>query len=83
MLCENTGATVADAVTTWKDSDSTWSLRRRTLPLDPINPPLSDSDVNRTYLCSNTAAIWLISSNVLYKVKSWIPGVSPEAETIK
>lgn len=83
MLCENTGATVGDAVTTWKDSNGTWSLRRRTLPLDPTNPPPGDSDINRTYLCGNAAAMWLISPNILCKVGSWIPGVTPEAETIK
>ncbi|KAL9609658.1 MAG: hypothetical protein Q9167_005588 [Letrouitia subvulpina] len=83
MLCENTGAPVADALSTWKDSDGTWSLRRRTSPLKAITPPPGDSDVNRTYLCGNASAIWLISPNVLCKVKSWIPGLAPEAETIK
>ncbi|KAL9042072.1 MAG: hypothetical protein Q9214_003894 [Letrouitia sp. 1 TL-2023] len=84
MLCENTGcATVANAITTWKDSDGTWSLRRRPSPLKATTPPPGDSDVNRTYLCGNAAAIWLISPNVLCKVKSWIPNITLEAETIK
>ncbi|KAL9607239.1 MAG: hypothetical protein Q9167_007829 [Letrouitia subvulpina] len=81
MICENTDAIVADALTTWKDSDGTWSLRRRTSPLKA--PPPGDSDVNRTYLCGNAAAMWLISPKILCKVKSWIPNITPEADTIK
>ncbi|KAI4208968.1 MAG: hypothetical protein LQ351_008048 [Letrouitia transgressa] len=83
MLCEKVGRTVADAVATWEDSDETWCLRRRDHPLTATTPPPGDSDVNRTYFCGNAAAIWLISPNVLCKVKGWIPGVTPEAETIK
>ncbi|KAL9613990.1 MAG: hypothetical protein Q9167_001470 [Letrouitia subvulpina] len=81
MLCEK--RTFADAVATWEDSDGTWCLRRRDSPLTATTPPPGDSDVNRTYYGGNSAAMWLISPNVLCKVKSWIPGVTPEADTIK
>ncbi|KAI4157357.1 MAG: hypothetical protein LQ342_008339 [Letrouitia transgressa] len=83
MLCDKAGPTVVDAVATWQDSDETWCLRRRDHPLTATTTPPGDSDVSRTYLCGNAAAIWLISPNVLCKVKSWIPGVTPEADTIK
>ncbi|KAI4160701.1 MAG: hypothetical protein LQ342_005540 [Letrouitia transgressa] len=84
MLCEKVGrSTVADALATWEDIDGTWCLRRRDPPLTALSTPPGDSDVNRTYFCGNAAAIWLISPNVLCKVKGWIPGVTPEADTIK
>ncbi|KAI4158309.1 MAG: hypothetical protein LQ342_007545 [Letrouitia transgressa] len=83
MLCEKAGRTVANVVATWEDSDGTWCLRRRDPPLTATTTPPGDSDVNRTYLCGNAAAMWLISPNVLCKVKGWIPGVTPEADTVK
>ncbi|KAI4164921.1 MAG: hypothetical protein LQ342_001554 [Letrouitia transgressa] len=86
MLCEKVGqstAAAADEITTWKDTDGTWRLRRRDPPLTATSTPPGDSDVNRTYFCGNAAAMWLISPNVLCKVKGWIPGVALEAETIK
>ncbi|KAI4216485.1 MAG: hypothetical protein LQ351_000974 [Letrouitia transgressa] len=84
MLCEKVGrSTAAEILTTWEDIDGTWCLRRRDLPLTATTTPPGDSDVNRTYFCGNAAAIWLISPNVLCKVKGWIPGVTPEADTIE
>ncbi|KAL9615563.1 MAG: hypothetical protein Q9167_000076 [Letrouitia subvulpina] len=82
MLCEKANQSL-DVLTTWEDSDGTWCLRRRDTPLTATTPPPGDSDVNRTFYCGNAAAMWLISPNVLCKVKGWIPGVTPEADTIE
>ncbi|KAI4208926.1 MAG: hypothetical protein LQ351_008086 [Letrouitia transgressa] len=83
MLCEKVDrSAVIEGLTTWEDSDGIWCLRCRDTPLTATTPPPGDSDVNRTYFCGNAAAMWLISPNVLCKVKSWVPGVTPEAETI-
>ncbi|KAI4157140.1 MAG: hypothetical protein LQ342_008510 [Letrouitia transgressa] len=83
VICEKEDeCTDADTLTTWNDKDETWRLRRRDPPLTATITPPGDSDFQREYVCGNVTAIWRISPNVLCKVKSWMPGVTPEADTI-
>ncbi|KAL9612495.1 MAG: hypothetical protein Q9167_002926 [Letrouitia subvulpina] len=87
LICKKEDdSTNTDSLTTWNNTDGTkdgtWHLQRRDPPLKATITPPGDSDFQREYVCGNAAAIWRISPNVLCKVKSWVPGITPEADII-
>ena len=73
-----------DVVCTWSDSGVTYALRKRNVPRASRD---SEGDFRTTRLkrvdLGLASAVWTLSPNIFCKVKSWIEGLTTEADTLR
>jgi hypothetical protein len=86
LVCERDGATTCSSIVSWVDaSGSTFRLRGITeeekgkLSIDSIDA--AHSEQYRVHTAGTSAAVWKIG-DVYCKVKSYVPGMPHEADTI-
>uniref|UniRef100_A0A093V7A4 Uncharacterized protein YcbJ n=1 Tax=Talaromyces marneffei PM1 TaxID=1077442 RepID=A0A093V7A4_TALMA len=79
FICEKAiGEVPESAVTTWKDNNDTYYLRRAVDEFLPENNALEDV----IYKAGTSSAVWAIGRNVICKVKTWCHGMEMESSTL-
>lgn len=79
FICEKAiGEVPESAVTTWKDSNDTYYLRRAVDEFLPENNVFEDV----IYKAGTGSAVWAIGRNVICKVKTWCHGIEMESSTL-